>query len=391
MLFLLCTAFGAAWYYGTWPFPSAASTEGATFEEEIHSASAPPRGQPVKGPTAAVEKSDQSGVRPPETAPAAMPSAAEPLTQLSTEEIVSRSLPAVVTVETRGGTGSGFFVSNDTVITNAHVVLSATTVTLRSSGGAASAAAVLTSSPELDLAVLKVQIVNPAQPTLPLAESEDVRIGAEVVAIGSPLGLRNTVTRGIVSGMRDSKGVSLIQTDAAINPGNSGGPLIDRYGRVIGVNTLKLAGESEAIGFAVSVNHTRTILGDAFVAPSGVATEVQRKRDFSLRKYDEAILALAKRADTIDAEWRRFKPECALGDAEVLTSREWFALADGVAFRVKPLSRCESSMPVFNDWARRTKSALELYENTAISGGVPAERLREVRQNYNMSWVGWGR
>ena len=384
-------AFAAAWFFGIWPFAAtAAPTEAASYVERVEPIGIAARGQAVKAQPVALETSDgrPADSLPPVTPVDPAPDAKATL-QLSTEDIVTRSLPAVVTVETSAGAGSGFFVSIDTVITNAHVVRSAAVVTLRSSGGATSTATVVSSSPDLDLAVLKVQTVNPDQPALALAESSDIRIGAEVVAIGSPLGLRNTVTRGIVSGMRDSKGVILIQTDAAINPGNSGGPLIDRYGRVIGVNTLKLAGETEAIGFAVSVNHARTILGDGFTAPSSAAAVTARRLDFSFRKYDEAVLTLAQRADSVEVEWRKFKPQCSADNAEVMAPREWFALADGVDLRIKPLNRCESWMPIFNDWARRTKSALAMYESTAVNAGVPPERLREVREKYNMSWAAW--
>ena len=304
------------------------------------------------------------------------------LMPLSTEELVTRSLPAVVTVEVRGGSGSGFYVARDTVLTNWHVVRSADKVTLRSSSGQTTVATVATSSADLDLAVLKVHIVNHDQTVLPLAEPRDVRIGSEVVAIGSPLGLRNTVTRGIVSGMRSSQGVNLIQTDAAINPGNSGGPLIDRYGRVIGVNTLKLVGETEAIGFAVSVQHTRALLGPEFTAPS----TMQRKRDLALKRYEESVLMLAKRADSVEENWRKFKPECYPGEHAVVAEREWIALADGTPPRIKSLSRCKSWMQYFYDWAEETRSALSTYEETALAAGVQAARLREVRQRYNMAF-----
>ena len=316
-----------------------------------------------------------------ETAPTDRPPD-DGLVLLSTEELVSRSLPAVVTVEVRGGSGSGFYVSRDTVLTNWHVIRSANAVTLRSSTGQTTAAEVLTSSADLDLAVLRAHVVNHDQVVLPLAEARDVRIGSEVVAIGSPLGLRNTVTRGIVSGMRSSNGVNLIQTDAAINPGNSGGPLIDRYGRVIGVNTLKLVGQTEAIGFAVGVQHTRTLLGPEFTAPS----VMQRKRDVSLKKYEESVLMLAKRADSVEENWRKFKPECYPGEQQVLADREWFALASGPPPRIKSLARCKSWMQYFYDWAEETKSALGTYEETALAAGVPAAKLREVRERYNMKY-----
>lgn len=179
---------------------------------------------------------------------------------LTIEEIVTRTIPAVVTVETRRGHGSGFFVSPDTLLTNAHVVHDFSTVVLRPGGGDPVFARVLTSARDVDLAVLRLDRPAPGQVWLPLGSPPGVQLGAEVIAIGSPLGLQNTVTRGIVSGMRTVRNVKLLQTDAAINPGNSGGPLIDRYGRVIGVTTLKLGGSAEAIGFAVSIEYARVLL-----------------------------------------------------------------------------------------------------------------------------------
>jgi S1-C subfamily serine protease len=385
-------ALAGAWFTGTWPFPSAAAEE-VVDPLRVEFTTAPEHGP---RPSADVARPTAEAIPPPSPAPAAAgpalesPVAAAPAALLSTEEIVTRSLPAVVTVETRHGTGSGFYVSRDTVITNAHVVGGWSVVTLRSSSGTTTAADVVTSSAEWDLAVLKAQIVNHDQPTLALGETADVRIGGEVLAIGSPLGLRNTVTRGIVSGVRDAKRVNLIQTDAAINPGNSGGPLIDHYGRVIGVNTLKLVGETtEAIGFAVSIHHARALLGPEYVAPSSSAAAAQRKREFSLRKFDEAVLALAKRADAIEDDWRKFKPQCVQGNSEVIAPREWFALTDAPQPIVKSLGRCQTWMPFFVDSARRTKSAIVMYETTAVSGGVEPDELRRVRVKYNMTWGRW--
>ena len=75
----------------------------------------------------------------------------------------------------------------------------------------------------------------------------------------------------------------------------------------------------------------------------------------------------------------------------MITTREWFALADGASMRVRPLTRCESWLPIFTDWARRMKSSLDMYETTAINAGVPAEQLRAVRLKYSMSWGAWGK
>ena len=90
---------------------------------------------------------------------------------------------------------------------------------------------------------------------LPLGQVASVRTGQEVIAIGSALGLQNTVTRGIVSARRQAGRVVLLQTDAAINRGNSGGPLLDRNGVVLGVTTLKMGGQAEGLGFAVAADH----------------------------------------------------------------------------------------------------------------------------------------
>src|SRR6185436_1700439 len=115
------------------------------------------------------------------------------------EELVSRAMPAVVTVQTPRGSGSGFFVSPDTIFTNKHVVEDFDAVTLHTSSGGRLAARVVSAGWDPDLAMLKVDVANPTQTVLPLALPSDVHVGEEVIAIGSPLGLQNTVTRGIVS------------------------------------------------------------------------------------------------------------------------------------------------------------------------------------------------
>ena len=152
------------------------------------------------------------------------------------EDVISASLPAVALVETPGGRGTGFFVTQDTLITNSHVVEGNSYVTIKLSNGEAISGRVMQRSDDLDLAAIRTNDTRPGQATLPLASSREARIGGEVIAIGSPLGLQNTVTRGIVSALRQVGAVVLVQTDAAINPGNSGGPLLDRSGRVLAVD-----------------------------------------------------------------------------------------------------------------------------------------------------------
>src|SRR6185369_16344185 len=122
---------------------------------------------------------------PPEQAPAVA----------SLEEIVSRSMPAVVRVETNNGFGSGFFIRADTVLTNVHVVTTNVDVRLRLADGTIQAARVESTAPEYDIAVLRVPGSSAAQPTLTMGSAVHARPGQEVIVLGTPMGLQNTVTR----------------------------------------------------------------------------------------------------------------------------------------------------------------------------------------------------
>jgi serine protease Do len=177
----------------------------------------------------------------------------------------------------RRSTGSGVIVSPDGyIVTNAHVVAGATKVGVQLSSrdapkgsslvrprGRTFLAKVVGSDLETDLAVLKVQADS--LPFLPLADSDAVRQGQMVLALGNPLGLESSVSMGVVSAvarqLRPDDPVVYIQTDAPVNPGNSGGPLADVDGNVIGINTLILSqsGGSEGLGFAVPSNVVRTV------------------------------------------------------------------------------------------------------------------------------------
>lgn len=167
------------------------------------------------------------------------------------------------------GGGSGFFVSNDgMIITNKHVVDdSAAEYTVITNDGKEYAAKVLARDPVHDIAVIKVE--GNDFPVMPLGDSDSVKIGQTVVAIGNSLGeFSNTVSRGIISGLgrnvtagselggQAERLSNIIQTDAAINPGNSGGPLIDIHGDVVGVNVAMAQG-AQNIGFALPINQVK--------------------------------------------------------------------------------------------------------------------------------------
>ncbi|HET8773789.1 MAG TPA: trypsin-like peptidase domain-containing protein [Thermoanaerobaculia bacterium] len=182
--------------------------------------------------------------------------------QRSTEEetvirVARTATPTVVAVSRRGGSGSGVIVrANGIILTNAHVVGNARSVEVRTADGRTFTGEVLGLDPTVDTAVVRVPATN--LPTAPLGDSDRLEVGQVAVAIGNPLGLERTVTRGVVSATnRAPEGVEiaagLIQTDAAINPGNSGGPLLDSSGRVIGINTATYSGTT-GLGFAVPIN-----------------------------------------------------------------------------------------------------------------------------------------
>ncbi len=161
--------------------------------------------------------------------------------------------------------GSGVIIDKDgQILTNAHVVDGAASLTVTLDSGNKSPARILGLDPVLDIALLRVESAA-ALPTARLGDSSAVKVGDEVVAIGNPIGLDQTMTRGIVSGLnRLLPGVSdepMIQTDAPINPGNSGGPLVDRCGGVVGINTL-ISEDAQSIGFAVPINAAKSILRD---------------------------------------------------------------------------------------------------------------------------------
>ena len=192
------------------------------------------------------------------------------------EEIAQRARPSVVKiyVELRAplgkdspqraglvaqasASGSGVIVSPDGyIVTNAHVVNGARKIEVRMASGDASYPAKLIGlDRDIDLAVVKIEAAS--LPVLPFMDSGQLRQGQFVMAMGSPLGLQNTLTVGIVSATRrylDPNSLKwFVQTDASINPGNSGGPLIDSRGHLVGVNTMIMtqSGGSEGIGFAI--------------------------------------------------------------------------------------------------------------------------------------------
>ena len=173
--------------------------------------------------------------------------------------------------EVPAGTGTGFvWDSSGHVVTNFHVIQGAHKINVSFGDGKSYEATLVGVEPPKDIAVLRIQKFDRRLSGLALANSSQLQVGQKTIAVGSPFGLDQTLTTGVVSALgRSIPGVGnvtirdMIQTDASINPGNSGGPLVDSQGRLIGMNTMiyTKSGTSAGIGFAVPVNTIKRVVG----------------------------------------------------------------------------------------------------------------------------------
>ena len=204
---------------------------------------------------------------------------ADPKCTESTAELFKRVSPSVVFISgvsidpfkvvnrVKTVIGSGFIIDKGgLVLTNSHVVFGRHVIIVTLDDGSKAVAKFLGADPIFDLAVLQIPTPPEGHPAANLGDSDTVQIGEEVLAIGNPMGLEQTLTRGIVSGVNRilpestmSLTLPLIQTDAAINPGNSGGPLVNLCGEVVGINSSLLT-DAQNIGFAVPINIAKQVI-----------------------------------------------------------------------------------------------------------------------------------
>ncbi len=168
------------------------------------------------------------------------------------------------------GNGSGSVIdTSGHILTNNHVVEGAQKLTVSFGGDKVYPATVVGRDPDTDLAVIKITPPAEGLTVVPLGDSDKLSVGQKVLAIGNPFGLDRTLTTGVISGLqrpiraRNGKPIdAAVQTDASINPGNSGGPLLDKFGRMIGINSqiLSPAGGSVGVGFAIPVNTAKRVV-----------------------------------------------------------------------------------------------------------------------------------
>jgi S1-C subfamily serine protease len=340
---------------------------------------------------------------PKETPPEAPPAVA------SLEEIVSRSMPAVVRVETNTGFGSGFFIRADTVLTNVHVVTTNVDVKLRLADGTTQAARVESTAPEYDIAVLRVPGSPSSQPTLTMGSAVRARPGQEVIVLGTPMGLQNTVTRGIVSALRQVGRVTLVQTDAAVNPGNSGGPLLDREGHVVGIATLGAkAGAAQGLSFAVAIDHAEELLSGRRSIPQSNETplsslsqslgappapqapsEAETRRDTGTRQYEQVIAVVARKADELDRYWAEFTRVCYQGPIDGRFDRAWFAVFDTRAMKGSVSPGCTMQFAYVQRTAGEVRDAILAADEAARRADVYPGTRRDVLRRNRLDYAGW--
>lgn len=257
--------------------------------------------------------------------------------------VVQEVAPRVVTVRTGRSVGSGVVYKPDVVVTNEHVVTGSAEVTVNYADGSESGASVIAADPATDVAVLRTDRADltPAEFATELPSQ-----GAWVLAIGSPLGLQNSVTVGVVSGLHRSLGANmedLMQTDAPISPGNSGGALVDARGQVVGLNEAHVPPQTgaESLGFAIPaatvVNVAdRLLAGDDVVhvrlgVSVGELTEDIRERLGVESSGGALVLAVEPDSPAAEAGARPGDVIVRLGDAPVSDVDDLFTALRGRA------------------------------------------------------------
>lgn len=224
--------------------------------------------------------------------------ATSPANSKSWPDIIQQSRASVVVVKTPASSGSGFIISPEgIIITNSHVIQDCAEVEVIFNSNESKKASVIKSGTiPLDIAILKVAGNNLKY--LPLADSNDCKEGEEVVAIGAPLSLSETITKGIISNcnrqLKDElQDIKYIQTDAAISPGNSGGPLINKKGEVIGMLTWKIVRKGfDGLNFAITSNVINNFKNGRLDKVEESAKKINEENKKAFSSYTERLKLL---------------------------------------------------------------------------------------------------
>jgi S1-C subfamily serine protease len=264
--------------------------------------------------------------------------------------VVDRVGPAVVSIgvkmksrsrrERGEGAGSGVIIAPDGyVLTNDHVVERAQEIEVSLTDGSTWPAQLIGADPATDLAVVRVG--GSGLPSAPLGDSDALRVGQLVIAIGNPLGFQNTVSSGVISALgRSLRGQAgrlienVIQTDVPLNPGNSGGPLVDSRGRVVGINTAMIA-MAQGLSFAVPINTAKWVVSElltrgkvrrAYLGLAGQTRPVGRR----VQRYFELPVATAVEVVSVEPSGPAFRAGLLERDLIVLVNGESVASVDDI-------------------------------------------------------------
>ena len=332
-----------------------------------------------------------------EAASSPAPTAAPIATSGSIEEMVDRVMPAVVLIETTSGRGSGFYVRDDTLITNVHVVQNDGYVTLRRIDGSTVSARVATRAPAFDIAILKVASPAASQAVIPMGSAQSMKPGQEVIVIGSALGtLQNSVSRGIVSGLRTAGGATLVQTDAATNPGNSGGPMLDRNGAAIGITTMGYK-NAEGLNFGVAIDHARDLLegrtaslgsasGLTDIQSQARGSESDRQQQQGEQQFRGNLGQLADAARNIDAIWKRFRDQCYKDPIAANHQREWFAILVPRGLPANAATGCSGYFSEMESDINRFRGVMQRLLTDARRANVLPGTIREQLRTHRLDF-----
>jgi S1-C subfamily serine protease len=387
---------GAVWYAGPTSGPKPGAQAASPLSPTTRTIVVPPPSALPPGPAS-----------PPPDPPAPQPVTRESsgdLPQPSAsplEDVIEHAMPGVVMIQTEKTSGSGFLVRPDLVVTNAHVTAGYLIVTVTSQTGVKMQGRVAQFSDEYDIALIQVGRFSPTDAQLPLGASASLRLGQGIVALGWAHSLQqSTVTRGIITGLRQMGEHQMIQTDAAPNPGDSGGPVVDRSGQVVGVTTFRF--ENGTGGLAVPIDDVKPFIEKVFssvltiprsagavIVPRPSDTEVQRA--IGAQRYATDLASAAARATTLDGAWTRYRTVCKITNVPAGQTHEWFGLYDANSLLHRTPEHCATLLNDLQRQADGISASMLAAEEAARRADVYPGTRRDLRRRYRLDYAGWDR
>ena len=319
-----------------------------------------------------------------------------------TIDLYNNVVPTVVTILTKSakfsergateneGLGSGVIISNEShILTAAHVVEGSSEIYVKAADGIRRRATILLSDKQADIALLKLNVPDSDLPHATLGDSDRLAVGQQIYAIGSPYGLENSFSTGIISAFRDfddlydgTVGLEFIQTDAAINSGNSGGPIFNSEGKVIGIasSILTVSGGFQGIGMVVSINTAKDILSyedRPWIGVNGtLLTKAEFKKLFNLNiKSGVLVQTIAKNSPAEKAGIRGGDIYAKINNKEVLLGGDIILqIGNQLACHVECLTEARNK---FNN-----KAKLEVHYLREGEEHIVVLDISETRKNF---------